>query len=48
MLIANLKAGFSIAGMELGESLGAGVKLVYHLHADRRTDFSRAFRLVPD
>lgn len=48
MLIANLKAGFSICGMEMNESSGALIKLVYHLPEDRREDFSKAFRLLPD
>lgn len=48
MLIANLKAGFHIAGMEVHESLGAAVKLAYLVHADRREDFGEAFRLQPD
>ena len=48
MLIANLKLGFSIGGMELNASTGVLVKLIYQLHADRRADFSRAFRLLPD
>ncbi|MCL4876370.1 MAG: GNAT family N-acetyltransferase [Anaerolineae bacterium] len=48
MLIANLKLGFSIAGMELNARSGALVKLVYQLHPDRRADFARAFRLLPD
>jgi GNAT superfamily N-acetyltransferase len=48
MLIANLKSGFSIVGMEIGENTGVLVKLAYHLHADRREDFVQAFRLTPD
>jgi RimJ/RimL family protein N-acetyltransferase len=48
MLIANLKAGFSIVGMEIRESTGAMVKLAYLLHADRREDFVQAFRLTRD
>lgn len=48
MLIANLKAGFSLVGMENHESGGAMVKLAYHLHDDRRADFCKAFRLPPD
>lgn len=48
MLIANLKLGFSIAALELNAGLGVLVKLVYQLHADRRRDFSKAFRLLPD
>lgn len=48
MLITNLKAGFSIVGMENHESGGAFVKLAYHLHDDRHTDFCKAFRMQPD
>ena len=48
MLIANLKAGFSIAGIELHESSGTLIKLLYPLHEDRRRDFRKAFRLLPD
>ena len=48
MLIANLKAGFSIAAMELNESSGVLIKLVYLLHEDRRRDFTQAFRLLLD
>ncbi|MEO8394732.1 MAG: GNAT family N-acetyltransferase [Chloroflexota bacterium] len=47
MLIANLKAGFNIAAMEMNESSGVLIKLVYLLHEDRRRDFSQAFRLLP-
>lgn len=48
MLIANLKLGFNIGGMEMNASTGILVKLIYQLHPDRRADFSRAFRLLPD
>lgn len=48
MLIANLRAGFNIVGMEISESRGASVKLAYLLHEDRRADFVQAFRLTRD
>ena len=48
MLIANLKAGFNICGMEVNESSGVLIKLVYQLHEDRRKDFGKAFRLLPE
>jgi RimJ/RimL family protein N-acetyltransferase len=48
MLIANLKAGFSIIGMELNATTGVLVKLAYDLHADRRADFAKGFRLLPE
>ncbi|MEO1286304.1 MAG: GNAT family N-acetyltransferase [Chloroflexota bacterium] len=39
VLIAKLKAGFNISGMELREHAGASVKLVYFLHQDRLITF---------
>lgn len=48
MLIANLKVGFCLVGMENREDGGAMVKLAYILHADRRIDFSSAFRMLPE
>ncbi len=48
MLIANLKVGFNIVSLEIGEQRGAGVWLAYLLHADRRADFEEAFRLPRD
>jgi RimJ/RimL family protein N-acetyltransferase len=42
-LIADLKAGFDIVGLELHESHGPLVKTAYHLHEDRRRAFERVF-----
>jgi GNAT superfamily N-acetyltransferase len=42
-LIADLKAGFDIVGIELHEGCGPLVKTVYHLHEDRRQAFERVF-----
>jgi len=42
-LIADLKAGFDIVGLELHESHGPLVKTAYHLHEDRRQAFERVF-----
>jgi RimJ/RimL family protein N-acetyltransferase len=42
-LIADLKAGFDIVGLELHESHGPLLKTAYHLHADRRQAFERVF-----
>ena len=42
-LIADLKVGFDIVGMELHESHGPWVKMAYHLHEDRRQAFERVF-----
>jgi RimJ/RimL family protein N-acetyltransferase len=44
-LIADLKVGFTIVGMELHESHGSMVKMAYHLHEDRRQGFERAFSM---
>jgi RimJ/RimL family protein N-acetyltransferase len=43
-LIADLKVGFDIVGLELDESNGVLVKTAYHLHEDRRQAFERVFR----
>lgn len=48
MLIANLKAGCSIVGMENRANGGFMIKLAYHLHDDRRTDFCQTFRMLPE
>ncbi len=48
VLIANLKAGFNIVGMEVNESNGAMVKMAYLFHADRRKYFEQVFMLAPD
>jgi len=42
-LIAELKVGFDIVGIELNESHGVLVKTAYHLHEDRRQAFERIF-----
>ena len=42
-LIADLKVGFDIVGIELHESHGPWVKTAYHLHEDRRQAFERVF-----
>jgi GNAT superfamily N-acetyltransferase len=42
-LIADLKVGFDIMGLELHESHGPLVKTAYHLHEDRRQAFERVF-----
>ena len=45
-LIADLKAGFDIVGLELHESHGPLVKMAYHLHRDRRLAFERVFSMT--
>lgn len=42
-LIADLKAGFDIVGLDLHESHGPLLKTAYHLHEDRRQAFERVF-----
>jgi RimJ/RimL family protein N-acetyltransferase len=42
-LIADLKVGFDIVGIELHEGCGPLVKTAYHLHEDRRQAFERVF-----
>jgi GNAT superfamily N-acetyltransferase len=44
-LIADLKVGFDIVGMELNESHGPMVKMVCYLHEDRREAFERVFSM---
>ena len=48
VLIAELKVGFNIVGLELNESLGAAVRTAYFFHKDRRRGFERVFSLVPE
>lgn len=48
VLIAKLKAGFNISGMQLREHAGASVKLVYFLHEDRLLAFEDVHSLDPD
>lgn len=45
VLIAKLKAGFSVSAVNLDERWGAQVELTYHLHEDRRRGYERAFAL---
>jgi RimJ/RimL family protein N-acetyltransferase len=45
-LIADLKAGFDIVGIELHESHGVWLKTAYHLHEDRRQAFERVFSIT--
>jgi RimJ/RimL family protein N-acetyltransferase len=47
-LIADLKAGFSIVGLELHESHGAMVKMACFLYADRRRGFEQVFSVEPE
>lgn len=47
VLIAKLKAGFIIGGMEFREHAGASVKLVYYLHQDRYEAFEAVHSLQP-
>jgi len=42
-LIADLKVGFDIVGIELHEGHGVWVKTAYHLHEDRRQAFEHVF-----
>jgi RimJ/RimL family protein N-acetyltransferase len=48
IMIAELKVGFDIVGLELHESHGPLIKLAYFMHADRRDGFERAFSMAPD
>ena len=47
-MIAELKAGFNIVGLELHESHDPLVKMAYFIHADRRAGFEQAFNMAPD
>jgi RimJ/RimL family protein N-acetyltransferase len=47
-LIADLKAGFNIVGLELHESHGSMVKMACFLHNDRRRGFEQAFSVEPE
>ena len=46
VLIAELKVGFNIVGLDLNESVGPAVKVAYLLNEDRRRGFERVFSLV--
>jgi RimJ/RimL family protein N-acetyltransferase len=48
VMIAELKAGFNIVGIELHESCGAIVKTAYLFHDDRRESFRQVCSLAPD
>ncbi len=47
-LIADLKAGFAIVGLELHESHGPMVKMACFLHSDRRRGFEQVFSMEPE
>jgi RimJ/RimL family protein N-acetyltransferase len=48
IMIAELKVGFAIVGLELHESHGPLIKLAYFIHADRRDGFEQTFSMAPD
>ncbi len=48
IMIAELKAGFNIVGLELHESHGPLVKMAYLVHDDRRDAFQAVFSMAPD
>ena len=48
VMIAELKAGFNIVGLELHESCGPLIKMAYFFHDDRRESFKHVFSLAPD
>jgi RimJ/RimL family protein N-acetyltransferase len=48
IMIAELKVGFDIVGLELHESHGPLIKLACFLHADRRGGFEQVFSMAPD
>jgi RimJ/RimL family protein N-acetyltransferase len=48
IMIAELKVGFDIVGLELHESHGPLIKMAYFMHADRRDGFEHAFSMAPD
>ena len=47
-MIAELKAGFNIVGLELHEAHGPLVKMAYLVHDDRRDSFQAVFSMAPD
>lgn len=48
VMIAELKAGFNIVGLEIHESFGPMVKMACPLHDDRREGFRQVFSMAPD
>ncbi len=47
-MIAELKAGFNIVGIELHESYGPLIKVAYFFYDDRQNGFASAFSMAPD
>jgi RimJ/RimL family protein N-acetyltransferase len=47
VLIAELKVGFNIVGLELNESLGPALKVAYMIYEDRQRGFEQVFSMVP-
>ncbi len=48
IMIAELKVGFNVVGLELHESHGPLLKMVYFMHGDRREGFRRGFHMAPE
>jgi RimJ/RimL family protein N-acetyltransferase len=48
VIIAKLKLGFVIVGLDLDERWGAQVELAYFFHDDRRRGYERAYALQSD
>ncbi len=48
IMIAELKMGFDVVGLELNESFGPLIKMAYFVYADRRAGFEQAFSMAPD
>jgi RimJ/RimL family protein N-acetyltransferase len=48
IMIAELKVGFNITGLELHESHGPLIKMAYFIHPDRCAGFEQAFTMAPD
>jgi len=48
VMIAELKVGFDIVGLELHESHGPLLKMAYFMHHDRREGFGRIFHMAPE
>jgi len=48
VLIAELKVGFNIVGLEINESAGPVLRVAHPLHEDRRLGFERVFCMVPE
>jgi RimJ/RimL family protein N-acetyltransferase len=48
VLIAELKVGFNIVGLEINESAGPVLRVAHPLHEDRRLGFERVFCMVAE